>query len=114
MPKVGFKQFPYTEEGIAEAESYSEATGVPVSDSGIPVSNAQERNVQTFIHGGRVAPQQAPMPTPSIQQGLGAIDRGINPSPQLGDANVGMGQLPSPSVPRYNKGGKVKNKGYKK
>mgnify|MGYP003135531960 CR=1 FL=1 len=104
MPKVGFKQFPYTEQGIAEAESYSEATGVPVSDSGIPVSNAQERNVQTYWNGGRVTPQQ----------GLGAIDRGINPSPQLGDANVGMGQLPSPSVPRYNKGGKVKNKGYKK
>ena len=87
MPKVGFKQFPYTAQGIAEAESYSEATGVPVSDSGIPVSNAMERNVLTYWDGGRVTPQEG-----------------------LDNSNVAMGQLPSPNMPRYNKGGKVNKK----
>ena len=46
MPKVGMKEFDYTPEGIAEAESYSEATG-------IPMSNAQERS-QIYREGGKV------------------------------------------------------------
>jgi hypothetical protein len=47
MPKVGERQFAYTPEGIAEAESYSDATG-------LPMSNAMERSVQTYLGGGRV------------------------------------------------------------
>ena len=47
MPKVGNKEFDYTPEGIAEAEAYSEATG-------IPTLNAQDRSVQTFFNGGPV------------------------------------------------------------
>mgnify|MGYP003137564011 CR=1 FL=1 len=46
MPKVGNKEFAYTPEGIAEAEAYSEA-------SGIPVSNAMERS-QMYFYGGKV------------------------------------------------------------
>ena len=40
------KEFDYTPEGIAEAESYSEATG-------IPLSNARERS-QVYYEGGKV------------------------------------------------------------
>ena len=46
MPRVGDKQFDYTPEGIAEAESYSQVTG-------IPVSNAMERS-QVYYEGGKV------------------------------------------------------------
>ena len=46
MPKVGKEQFDYTPEGIAEAEAYSEATG-------IPMSNAMERS-QNYQMGGLV------------------------------------------------------------
>ena len=46
MPKVGKEEFDYTPEGIAEAEAYSEATGVPIS-------NAMDR-VQNYQLGGKV------------------------------------------------------------
>jgi hypothetical protein len=46
MPKVGDKNFAYTPEGIAQAEAYSEATG-------IPMSNAMERS-QVYYEGGKV------------------------------------------------------------
>ena len=68
MPKVGEVEFDYTPEGIAEAEDYSRATG-------LPMSNAMERSVQTYIHGGMVQQPQ--------------------------------------EMTGYNKGGKVKKKGYK-
>ena len=96
MPRVGAEEFDYTLEGIAEAEAYSEATG-------IPISNAQNRNVQTYIHGGKVTegvtgqlgtPSISPPITPSISP-VGGLGR----QPQMG----GRG---------YKKGGKVK--GYKK
>ena len=79
MPKVGDVEFDYTPEGIAEAEAFSEAAG-------IPVSNAQDRNVQTYIHGGMVRPQTA-----------------------MGSLDIGRGQR-RPPIPRYKKGGKVKGK----
>ena len=47
MPKVGPKHFPYTPQGVAEAEAYSEATG-------IPISNAMERSQQMYYEGGKV------------------------------------------------------------
>tara|TARA_Y100000296_G_C4933428_1_gene137788 strand:+ start:57 stop:230 length:174 start_codon:yes stop_codon:yes gene_type:complete len=47
MPKVGQKHFPYTPQGVAEAEAYSEATG-------IPISNAMERSQQMYYEGGKV------------------------------------------------------------
>ena len=47
MPKVGLKEFAYTPEGIAEAESYSQATG-------LPMSNAQDRSQQMYYDGGLV------------------------------------------------------------
>ena len=48
MPKVGLKDFPYTEEGALEAESYSEATGLPVEDA--------RNRMQTYQYGGQVHP----------------------------------------------------------
>ena len=96
MPKVGLKDFPYTEEGVAQAESYSEATG-------IPISNAMDRSVQTYIHGGRVGQQgiaQAPQMSPSAPR-----------SPMF---NKGVEVAPQVTPPRlYKKGGKVNGK-YKK
>ena len=95
MPKVGKEQFDYTEEGIAEAEAYSEATG-------IPMSNAQDRSVQTFFHGGQVTEGvTGQLGTPSISPVRGLESQPISPSP-LGARG-------------YDKGGKVnKKKGYKK
>ena len=46
MPKVGDKDFPYTDEGIKQAAAESAV-------SGIPVSNAGERNVTTYAGGGK-------------------------------------------------------------
>ena len=46
MPRVGDRDFAYTPEGIAEAEAYSEATD-------IPISNAMERS-QRYFYGGKV------------------------------------------------------------
>ena len=46
MPKVGKEEFDYTTEGKAEAKTFSEATG-------IPVSNAPDR-VQNYQLGGKV------------------------------------------------------------
>ena len=83
MPKVGNEEFDYTPEGIAEATDYSEATG-------IPISNAMERSVQTFIHGGRV------------QGGV----TGQLGTPSINPMEGGLTQ------PGYKEGGKVK--GYKK
>ena len=81
MPKVGEAEFDYTEQGIAEAEAYSEATG-------IPMSNAMDRSVQTYIHGGKVTGQ---LGTPSL-----------SPSGGLGQPQMG--------VRGYKKGGKVYKK----
>jgi len=46
MPKVGARQFAYTPEGIAEAESYAEATGQTVEH------DAMERS--QYFYGGKV------------------------------------------------------------
>ena len=88
MPKVGKEEFDYTPEGIAEAEAYSEATGVPIS-------NAMDR-VQNYQLGGLVG-------------GQGGMGRGTG---RLGQRGA-MG-LPQMGVPGYKKGGKVHKKGYKK
>jgi hypothetical protein len=94
MPKVGTEEFDYTIEGIAEAEAYSEATG-------IPVSNAQDRNVQTYIHGGMVNEGvTGQLGTPSISPS--PITPSISPVGGLEQSQMGM--------PGYKKGGKVKNK----
>ena len=88
MPKVGAAEFDYTEQGIAEAEAYSEATG-------IPISNAMERSVQTYWHGGRVTEGvTGQLGTPSISP-VGGLGR----QPQMG----GRG---------YKKGGKVESNPY--
>ena len=86
MPKVGEEEFDYTPEGIAEAEAYAEAAG-------LPTSNAQERSVTSYVHGGQVQQPQSPV-----------MGRGPGPFPGPG------GPIPEP---RFNKGGKVKKKGYK-
>ena len=97
MPKVGKKEFDYTLEGIVEAEAYSEATG-------LPMSNAQDRSVQTYIHGGRVNQPQGvtgQLGTPSI-----------SPVRELGQSPISPSLL---GTRGYKKGGKVnKKKGYKK
>ena len=41
MPKVGNAEFEYTEEGIAEAEAYSQATGIPMVNAMVRVQNYQ-------------------------------------------------------------------------
>ena len=46
MPKVGDKDFPYTDEGIKQAAAESAV-------SGIPVSNAGERSATTYAGGGK-------------------------------------------------------------
>ena len=60
MPKVGEKEFPYTEEGIAEAAKES-------SLSGIPVSNAADR-AESYQLGGKIPGDQGfgqkPLPNP--------------------------------------------------
>ena len=48
MPKVGDQEFDYTPEGIAEAEAYA-------AETGLRISNAQERSVQSYVDGGRVS-----------------------------------------------------------
>ena len=97
MPKVGTEEFDYTLEGIAEAEAYSEATGVPIS-------NAQERNVQTYIHGGRVNEGV------TGQLGTPSISSAVETPPVMPVGGLGQPQM---GMRGYNKGGKVK-KGYKK
>ena len=87
MPKVGKEEFDYTPEGIAEAEAYSEATGVPIS-------NAMDR-VQNYQMGGLV-------------DGGGSLG---SPLPAVGAAGMNPPQM---GVPGYKKGGKVHKKGYKK
>ena len=42
MPKVGDKQFPYTEEGIAAAQAESEATGLPIEEDDMTSELPQE------------------------------------------------------------------------
>ena len=46
MPKVGDEEFAYTDEGIAAAQEKSEQTG-------IPMTNAMERNVTEYAGGGK-------------------------------------------------------------
>ena len=52
MPKIGEEEFAYTPEGIAAAKAKSLETG-------IPMSNAQERS-ETYQLGGMVKPPTAP------------------------------------------------------
>ena len=95
MPKVGEEEFDYTIEGMAEAEDYSKATG-------IPMSNAMDR-VQNYQMGGLVGgqiPGRGQMPRPALGGGV----------PAVGSA----GLRPPMGVPGYKKGGKVHKKGYKK
>ena len=47
MPKVGDKEFDYTPEGVAEAKQYS-------ADTGIPMTNAMDRNIKEYAGGGKV------------------------------------------------------------
>ena len=42
MPKVGDKQFPYTEEGMAAAQAESEATGLPIEEDDMASELPQE------------------------------------------------------------------------
>ena len=94
MPKVGNKEFDYTPEGMAEAEAYSEATG-------IPMSNAMDR-VQNYQMGGLVGGGgRGQMPRPALGGGVPAVGAAGLRQPQMG-------------VPGYKKGGKVHKKGYKK
>ena len=94
MPKVGKEEFDYTPEGIAEAEAYSEATG-------LPVSNAMDR-VQNYQLGGLVGGGgRGQMPGVGLGGGIRAV----------GSAGLGRPQM---GVPGYKKGGKVHKKGYKK
>ena len=101
MPKVGKEEFDYTTEGMAEAEAFSEATG-------IPISNALDR-VQNYQLGGLVDGGQMP----------GGLGRG-GQLPALGASVLGRGQPMPGDYPRipptneFNKGGKVHKKGYKK
>ena len=54
MPTVGKKKFDYTEEGSEMAEAYSDATG-------IPMSNAQARMVNTPLSSyGGMSPAVSP------------------------------------------------------
>jgi hypothetical protein len=46
MPKVGDKEFPYTDKGYKQAAQES-------SETGIPVSNGAERNITTYAGGGK-------------------------------------------------------------
>ena len=88
MPKVGKEEFDYTPEGIAEAEAYSEATGVPIS-------NAMDR-VQNYQLGGLVGGSE-------IGGNFGGFkmpERKIPPTQGL----------PQMGVPGYKKGGKVHKK----
>ena len=92
MPKVGNRQFDYTPAGMAEAEAYSEATGIPISD-------ASER-VQNYQWGGMITPPSPRRPAAPVapRQPVAPLSPGL--------AGRGM----------YKKGGKVKKrkKGYKK
>ena len=47
MPKVGDMEFDYTPSGLARAEAYA-------AETGLRISNAQERSVQSYVDGGRV------------------------------------------------------------
>ena len=78
MPKVGNKDFNYTPQGIAEAEAYSDATGLPV----INAPDTRER----YQWGGMVLPPTGGQEVPA--------------SPIVGE---GLSSAPS----LYKKGGKV-------
>jgi len=52
MPKVGDMEFDYTPSGLARAEAYA-------AETGLPISNAQERSVQSYVDGGRVVKPMA-------------------------------------------------------
>ena len=52
MPKVGDKQFPYTEEGMAAAQAESEATGLPIEEDDMASELPQEEMME--------APEEAP------------------------------------------------------
>ena len=52
MPKIGEKEYPYTEEGMEEAKKESMETG-------IPMSNAMDR-VESYQLGGMVKPPTEP------------------------------------------------------
>ena len=95
MPK--FKQYP-GENPVEAAQRISEN----IAEEGIPMSNAQDRSVQTFFHGGKV--------TEGVTGQLGTPS--ISPVRELGQSPIS----PSPLGTRgYKKGGKVnKKKGYKK
>ena len=82
MPKVGNKEFPYTPEGIAAAQAESQ-------DTGIPISNGAQRNIQNYAGSGNTGFAGIGKPL-DITQGVG---------------NVGM----EPEVlDMYKEGGKVK------
>jgi|TARA_R100000501_G_C2577999_1_gene82330 hypothetical protein len=86
MPKVGKEEFEYTPEGIAEAEDYSKATG-------IPVTNASMRS-ESYQMGGLVGGR------PRMGGGLSRQRSPIAPT-DFPPINVPFG-------PSYKKGGKVK------
>jgi hypothetical protein len=69
MPKVGEEEFEYTPEGIAEAKAKSLETG-------IPMSNAQERS-ETYQLGGKVQPPTAPS-MPQYDEGGKVKSKKIN------------------------------------
>ena len=98
MPKVGtgknVVEFDYTPEGVAEAEAYAEATG-------LPITNAPDIR-ENYQWGGMVLPPQGlPQVGGRLPQGLGSQP------PAVGSAGL------RPSI-GYEKGGKVEKgkKGY--
>ena len=68
MPKVGKKEFPYTEAGVEAAEQYAEGTNQKIDTSrNYPSSNAMDRKetimgygdggkVKKYHSGGKVSP----------------------------------------------------------
>ena len=127
MPRHGSKENPHNLKGLP---------GYNPEIEDIPSSNAQDRNVQTYRHGGRVnegvagqrwekgkekigIPSISPPVTPSISP---PVTSSISPSGRQGQPQAGMGMgIPGmylgelPFQTPFKKGGKVnKKKGYKK
>ena len=59
MPKVGDKQFPYTEEGMVAAQAEAQATGLPIEEDDMAAELPQEET--------EVAEEEVPQEEPTEQ-----------------------------------------------
>lgn len=93
MPKVGDKQFPYTEEGMAAAQAESEATGLPIEEDDMASELPQEEMEQ------EEQPQEEPeqpageLPSEEIISQVYEVVFGSPYDPSAEDAEEQMGLL---------------------